>query len=508
MEKQERLIRKILTELYSLDEELREKEEELKKLIRDLLDARPEIKPDENFEAELRAQLFEKIAQMKKNWAAEKIINPVQKSWPNKLSGLNFMKKINYALAGAVLCAVFLLGGVYLASKNGLLIGRLNLGFRSDEGATRLADGAFGSLRSEDQNLTASEGAGAGGGGQKNEFSTAAAPMVEGRGGGGYAGVSPYFTNFKYVYAGDDFELTEDKVAVHKRVTGGSSSFSNLLRSLNFSFVDLGFFAGANLETLNFSEDRDFGYAIFIDLKNENVSISENWTWWQKFNPTANCRDESCYQQNRLNIGDIPADDTLISLARQFLGQIGIDSAKYGEPEINQEWRVYYEQSKDQNAYMVPEAMQVIFPLLVDGQRVYEAGGTGYGLTVNVNTRHQKVSGVWNLSSRNYASSMYPAETDKNKILQFAEKGGLYSYDYPGGQTKEVQIGTPQTALMSYWKYNSTNHTNDELLVPALIFPVLKDSADETVYKNNIVVPLVKDLLNEQNNDVVPLRSE
>jgi superfamily I DNA and RNA helicase len=61
----EKNIKNILEELYLVDPSLREKEEELKKIIEAMLKVKPNIKIDENFKESLKGKIFEKITSKK-----------------------------------------------------------------------------------------------------------------------------------------------------------------------------------------------------------------------------------------------------------------------------------------------------------------------------------------------------------------------------------------------------------------------------------------------------------
>ena len=100
---------------------------------------------------------------------------------------------------------------------------------------------------------------------------------------------------------------------------------------------------------------------------------------------------------------------------------------------------------------------------------------------------------------------MYKTETDINKILDIARRGGRNVYTYQNNQKViEVKIGTPTLSYVKIWQYN--NNQNDELLVPAFIFPILEKPAVNYFYKDNIIVPLISDMLDSDNNPrVMPM---
>jgi len=63
---------------------------------------------------------------------------------------------------------------------------------------------------------------------------------------------------------------------------------------------------------------------------------------------------------------------------------------------------------------------------------------------------------------------------------------------------------------MIFWKYDETSRSNQILFIPALVFPIKNLPAEGYYYQKNIIVPLAKELLdqNEQPPYPVPLMKE
>jgi hypothetical protein len=106
----------------------------------------------------------------------------------------------------------------------------------------------------------------------------------------------------------------------------------------------------------------------------------------------------------------------------------------------------------------------------------------------------------------NFQTSDYQAETDINRIKEIALKGGLYNYPTVVDANTQVQVnavtlGTPTQGYMRYWQYSG--NTNQEMLVPAYIFPILETTGETPYYKQSIVVPLVKEILDSVSNPVI-----
>jgi hypothetical protein len=154
----------------------------------------------------------------------------------------------------------------------------------------------------------------------------------------------------------------------------------------------------------------------------------------------------------------------------------------------------------------IPDYVSLIYPLVLDGKSVYEQGGTLAGLHVGINLRQKKVSDMYELVLGGYEASEYELETDFDKILKIALEGGFGPWGRryidpamiapPNGgiRAEELNVGTPEFAVVKNYSYK--DNTNQLLYVPALIFPIEYPSGTPVYsYMQNIVVPLVKEIL-------------
>lgn len=348
----------------------------------------------------------------------------------------------------------------------------------------------------------------------------------------------PGWYGSRYVYKGTAFEQNEAKLDVFKRVPLAVSAdqVMTALQQLRLQLIDPGSFGGANLDSLTLSQDQDFGYTINFDLRNGAISLYQNWQKW----PQYNCRpDGSCDQQQPLTGSDMPGDEAIFAIANDFLKAHGIPTDTYGRPELQNQWREYTtvpqtggdpEMAVRSMPIYFPESETVLYPQLLNGQQVYDQGGTLSGLMVTVDIRNKRVSGLYGLSVQNYQSSAYDAITDVAKIIQIAEQGGQYGVINYGGyggvmmdaQTPtssgsvepaikamppveimpypierkpevipEINLDTPRLAYVKMYDYQHGNSA--ELYVPALVFPVISNQMG--YYQQNIVVPLILDLI-------------
>lgn len=517
----------ILQELYDWNPKLRARESELVKLIKALSEARPNTRFDEQFATELKKDLLSHRILLDDDEGLEENIS---------LFNFNNMTKKLYFGLGAIALTTLVIVAVLINNqttyKTSLVFNELE---KNSDQFVQASPGAFGSLaklvqgegagkvaetnQSAPVRETASDGAvmapepamdvtssrtiSSDNGGTSlaaNPVSqTLLAPAI-GLGGGGtggdYAKMILPMQSFEYTYTGDPLELTEEKSLVYRRLKGDgslSNKFDGLVGGQKVGPLDLQVFSGLQTNSIAFNENRPFGYSVNIDLKEENIYIGQNWPYWQS--ERDKCGDNvTCWESYRLKINDVPNDNSLIAMADKFLSDKKIGRSNYGEPQIDNFWRLNYESSNDKDNYYIPEEISVIYPLIIDGQTVYDQGGSFDGLRVNVNLLHKRVSGVSNLNTARYESSEYSLETDVQKVLDAASQGGSRFYYSDGAEKITLELGTPVKSLIRYWRY--TDGLSEELLIPALIFPV--KNVPENYYGSRfIAIPLVKEMLDE-----------
>jgi hypothetical protein len=501
----------LLQELYAWNPKLKNKEEELIKLIELMADSRPNTKFDENFASSLKKDLLSHQILLDDDDGLKD---------NNFLFNLKNMNKKIYIVAGAV--AVFGLAVLAImlntvpqnkiASINKVISDNVATNTVAEQMVT-VGPNAFGSLAllssagTQNVSNTATKESSAAPTARtiSDATSLAVVPTI-GKGVGGTAMsskmIAPMYS-YSYVYKGDPLELNDSTSKVYRRIKGDgnlSSDLDSLISTKAFGPINLNSFSDLQTSNISLVENKKLGLNINIDFKEENIYIGQNWTQWQS--DRDKCGDnQACWDSYRIKINDIPEDSAVIKLTNDFLLAKGISLDHYGEAKVDNNWRINYETSTDKPNYYIPEEVSVIYPLSVDGQTVYDQSGNLDGLRVNFNLLQHAVSGVNNLTSYRYETSDYALEIDSSKILGLAEKGGYGSgiYYYAENQNKiTLELGTPTKSLIHLWRY--TNNTNEELLIPALIFPINNIPAD--YYGSRfITVPLVQDMVNELINN-------
>ena len=478
----------ILEDLYQADPTLKKYEAQLIRLIETLLSVRPETQIDEKFRLELRTKLLQQAIEIKqKNSSQNQFINFIN---------MNRLKLISAGFAAFVLLVAV---GIYYSG-----VGRIaQISLLSDQqNISNISERAFG-------DLAVVTGGGFGGGRNQSGGGGGGAEVSTGIGGGGVTAsefVPPYIpTKYKYVYVGDDLDLSESEVSVLRRLKQDSSSrdLAKILSRASLGLINLGSFQNSELQMFNIAENKENGYVVSVDLSNSTISVFSYWLKWTQLSPL--CYGDGCPPDSqRLTFADIPSDETLIATATKFLADHSIPTANLGTPFVDNQWRLYAERETNPAYQYIPEILSVVFPQIVDGQVTHDEGGRPTGVNVSINIRRNMVEGAWGMTVQNYEASNYPMIQDTQKVLSIVERGGLYAYQPDFAErTVEVEVGTPKRELVKMY-YNPTGAVEaSEILVPALIFPVL-NPPDELMYQQSIVVPLVQDIIDAVSPGPIP----
>ncbi len=477
-------INTILKELYEIDPQLKSQEKYLTQLIEAMIKSKPDTRFDEKFKTNLKKQIILKINQSKK-MKKQKIF-----------SNLNFWR--GFSLAATILIVVLLLVPLLNLPINQEITNQTGkLSFNASRlQINNLPDQSFGILNN---NVAADS---------QTEAIQPSAQTATGFGGGGMStssSVAPNFptlyTVYKYSYDGEPLEITQNELPVLKRVKGyDNTDYSSWLKDLNLDLLDTSQFSNLKIQHLALVEDKDLGYLVDINPYEGSVNITENYQRpWIDYNQSL----------KPLTYADVPDDQTLINIADNFINKYKIDLTDYGQPEVEKQPFLLAEKATTPEQMFVPNIISVRYPFMIDGKPVYEQGGTKNGIFVSINLYNKKAAGVYGLFTRNYDSSNYQVETNTQRILDFAKNGGTLfgAYEGPEANVVELKLGTPSQSYMISWQYK--NNENNELLVPAYIFPVEPVDNNQNYYPKNIVVPIIKDILDSyQTNDIMPLRSD
>lgn len=454
------------------------------------------------------------IASLKKD---EKVIVPVNALKKDKTPSyrfLSFMYDFAQALVIASLILLltisFFVVGQQKKSDNGLSNNKDYFGALEDVKIVKKGKDFFGGLMFQQADNSARQVAGMGGLAETSSSDASFGNAIDSK-----MIVAPYPNQkFNYVYTGADFELFPSEVEVFKRIDPDfSGELNSSLRGKKIAFLDVDKLKNINVSNLTINEDREYGYTIYLGLKDGSFSLYKNWDKWPSLDKLCGGYDQACYDSKRFKIEDVLGDEEVVNITNSFLQEYNINLEGYGAPEVQKYWMRDYEMSSEKSSYYISDTINVVYPLKINGATVYSDYGQKVGINVEVDMREKKVSGLYNMYYQYYESSNYTSEVDKDLVLKTAQQGGMYPDYYYMGDSEEtkkidIELDTPILGLIKTWQYDQTTMKGYELHVPAYIFPI--KSKPEGVYfsRDNIVVPAVKDFFVNYNTGVRPMLME
>lgn len=494
-------IQKILEELYAIDPTLRAHEDKLVPLISKLAASKPAIPLDQAFVKRLKKQLSTPAA---KPPFQDTVVMP---SWPG-------YSMFGFAFAGIAALVIAISVGAIVLYPRGQANPRPSsplLGMHIED-AGEHAFGTLGAPGTALQPESATQSAPSG----RDMMSAPVPPpgmgIGGGMGGGGANAIriapmppvpTPDQVSYRYVYAGDSFSV-ETQAPVYQRIKGTVQSARDLmpfLQKFSAGLVNPGSFTDINMRMLQLDENRDNGYSINIDFAEGAIYVHLIWEKWQIMGKE--------YQP--LTASEIPPDSEIMKIAADFVHAHGIDLSAYGDPVVDNQWKLYAmgaDAARSMPIY-APDAVSVLYPLRLEGNKVYEYGGIPQGLSITVNVRDRRVSSVSNLVAQHYKKSNYALETDASRLIKIAEQGGgVYGTPEFEGNVRDIKLGTPERVLLHYSMYSGSEAEGKELEVPALAFPILDKPSDAPWLPSRVIVPLPKDILEQQTQILPPMPME
>ena len=477
-----------LSELYEIDPDLRKHESELIPLLEKLLKSDPAQSPDQAFVSRLRMQLRDRA------------------SLSSSLSQPSTMwNKLLYALGGAVAVAVLVPVVMIGMNKTSFETPHTPLFGYNVENTGAKAFGSLDAITSDSQ-TTAESGAprtGGGGGGPPTAsmgYATndvIAVPTPDAK----MIAPMPPLTHYSYQFEGKLPELSDNVFVYKKRAQGQTVPFSSFGTNFNVGTLNLGSFPGMTMDSLSLSQQSKFGYTITINSYDSSVSINAQWNQW----PGGDCNTEKCFQEYRTKIGDMLEDAELIDIAKAFAEEHGIDLSHYGAPVADHGWKSGYEAAADKAGYYLPNYQMVTFPFIIDGKETRNQTGGENGIFFDVDSKQKRVSSVNGITDHSYLKSEYDGVTDAAAIQKYLSTVNNYPVLYmeanqPTPLEKTVKLGTPTIGLAVHYVYEKEASV---MLVPSLFFPVIDEP--ETFWPKTVVVPLAKDVFDEQNSQPRPM---
>ena len=487
-------------------------DQQLQKLLTQILQSKPQVEISPSFKQQLRATLEQKIHASTSS--ADSTPVRTQSQPKNNLLN-NIMNK--FMIPALVAVVVLIAGGAWYTNQQNP--GLINLGgggeiLSGKYSIDQLEAGSFGDL-SKVAIVTGNAATGMGSGGSNQSTDATKATEAErmatapaGSGGGSDAsiGIMPVPDGYEFVYEGEDISGLAETQSVLKRQKPqqDESVVSRIIRIFSFGLVDLTKFTNTRIQSFAFMEEKEYGLGVNIDLNQGNIGIYQNWEKWPQLR--YGCDGGYCGAFPRITEADLPSDEEALSIANQFVSDYGISLEGHGAPMVYEayNWRIAYERAQDKSNFYIPETVNVIYPIEIEGQRVYDESGHPTGMNITIDARTRRVTNMYGLETKQFQSSAYKGETDTKRILEIASRGGYRNQLWESDNKTTLILDTPTIQLVRIWYSTDPSRMGEELYVPSLVFPIR--NVDQTTYwRKSIVVPLVSELLDNENQGGGPV---
>lgn len=474
-------IKKILNELYLIDETLKDKEGELIKIISAMLNLRPNVNINDDFKKELKNQILQKIT-------SEKL-----KKYNSKP---NIWKILTYTFWTVWVCVLW----VFIINENfsNSLLPSKQISFES---SIKSSSNSFWSLAKLWTNENAKW--------WSNEVKTFSSKRASSEANDIVASpiankmmVSPDMVDpnyipevYKYSFSWElNIDLKENMPVYKKEyLKSDSSKIAQIIWNIDFNWVNIWNFDKLWVSNISLNQEKDFWYNINIDFENNALNIYKNWSKWPQID----------YSKKQTQV--ILQENEVISIAKNFLTDYKIDLSKYGEARIEKSYlQIMTKYASDRIMPEYPNNItNVIFPKIVDNNEVYEEYGQASWVRMEIDLENKKVISLNGLSVDNYLKSEYKVETSKENILKIASVWWRYGFnntDLKNLKYVDITLINPKLKYINTYKYD--NNKTEEYLVPAIVFEVVKDEKS-TYYGETVTVPLVKDFYKYENDKII-----
>ncbi|PIR54254.1 hypothetical protein COU75_01785 [Candidatus Peregrinibacteria bacterium CG10_big_fil_rev_8_21_14_0_10_42_8] len=337
-------------------------------------------------------------------------------------------------------------------------------------------------------------------------------PQSGGGGGGGIPPMAdsrmiapgePYGYNVtEYIYDGD-ITLPET-ITSYKRTPLKSSQKADLLTGTFVDdMLDVSKLKSLSVMNVSLSEEGNEPLMVNVDFNDGNISINRQIDYSQR--PESQCRDDACFQRYRVQKSDMLSEERTMTIANDFLKKLGVDTAQYGDPVLQDDWNMRYETMQNKADFYFPEQVSITFPYLIDGLPVFDEWGNANGMSVSVDMRLKTVMGIWGMRTMNFASQKYSAVQDVELVRDIVRMGSINGYMPPEATKLQATLAEPRIVYLSQYEWNEKTQEGYEVYVPALVFPVIKMPEGSYEYRKAVVVPLAKELLEKKRDEMPPI---
>ena len=299
-------------------------------------------------------------------------------------------------------------------------------------------------------------------------------------------------SGYTYSYAGTLPAIPATSEVVKRLTSSTGFDAASIAGDFGFGLINLSSFQKLGIQQISFSQSTSDGYVISIDGLNGTVSLYQSTMALSK-DTAIRCLGTTCETNQALPPVTVPADSTLTSLTNLFLQNHGISRSSYGSPEVIKNTNEIQPALEGVSSY-VSDYSNIVYPLLINGKNVYSASGDLMGMQATVNIRTMQVTAVYNILLQKFQTSQYGNETNIESLKKIITQGGVYDMiAQTEGTPTDVQLDAPVSAYVQLARYADSAY--DELYVPALVFKVSEGQTKAPTWKQRVVVPLVKELL-------------
>lgn len=296
---------------------------------------------------------------------------------------------------------------------------------------------------------------------------------------------------YQYSYTGVLPAMSSGQLLVYKResVPFTNQDTVSFIGNLNIDGINTKEFQNAGLSSINISEDREFGYNIWIDFTAWTVNFYQNYPKW----PQQKCDTNGCEPLPKLTEKDIPSSESLIVTTDAFISKYGINREMYGTPQVNSSWRTeYMKQVREGSEWIIPEVYTVTYPIVLDSKNLYEESGEYKWLIFGIDIRTKKVISLTGLEKYTLKSSLYPPISRESRDKMIASWWRYTEWDANTETWKVVQLilGDP---IIGYMRINGEwkDGISNDFFVPAYIFNVMNKPKDSYI-SDTVMIPMVE----------------
>lgn len=249
--------------------------------------------------------------------------------------------------------------------------------------------------------------------------------------------------NTKYVFSWSLNDILKSQMDVYSQIKTKNNTF------IENKDIDL---THSNLDSLVYSQDKENWYYITIDNKNNYIRIEKNYEYWKSQN------------SEDLNL----TNEEILKTANDFLNTFKINTQNY--------WSWIIQKDSLESNYNTQK--EVTYPFIIDWKKILLEDWSYKWIKITVDLKENKVISMYWLDLNNYIKTLYDVENNEENILKSLNKNTTSD----DKNLEIINLSNPKIEYIS--KYMSLNWVNKEYLIPAITF--------EKQWSDKLIIPLVK----------------